>query len=141
MPDGVSGGRLLRYRSAAVDIEPARLKALLEADGEFRRASRLWSGSFALADEGGYVRIEVGRGQLESVDAGAGSPNADTVFKGPAEGWAKVFAPAPPPYYQDLVGGAVGRHGFAMSGDTLQMAAYYPAIQRAVRLAGQARGR
>lgn len=123
-----------------MDIDRDRLAALLAADGEFRRAARLWTGSFAFADEDGFVTVEVSRGRVQAVEAGAGSPAAGITFSGPAEGWAKVFAPVPPPYYQDLIGGAVGRHGFSILGDALQMAAYYPAIQRAVRLAGKARG-
>lgn len=122
-----------------MDINTNRLQELLLTDGEFRRASRLWTGSFALADERGYVQVNLRRGQLDSVHGGAGTPEADTTFSGPAEGWAKVFAAVPPPYYQDLIGGAVGRHGFAIHGDSLQMAAYCPAIQRAVRLAAEAR--
>ena len=122
-----------------MDIDRDRLAELLTADGEFCRAIRLWTGSFAFADEAGFVSIEVSRGRVESVVFAAGSPSAGITFSGPAEGWSKVLAPVPPPYYQDLIGGAVGRHGFGIAGDSLQMAAYYPAIQRAVRLASEAR--
>jgi len=123
-----------------MDIEPDRWHTLLKADAEFCRASRLWTGSFALADETGFVSVTVAGGDVRGVVTGAGASSAEVTFSGPAEGWAKVLAAVPPPYYQDLIGGAVGRHGFLVSGDVTRMAAYYPAIQRAVRLAATARG-
>lgn len=121
-------------------VELDHWRQLLENDGEFRRASRLWSGSFAFADEEGFVGVRLQRGAVADVSAGDGPGIGDTVFRGPKDGWAKVMADVPPPYFQDLIGGAVGRHGFTIEGDTLQMAAYYPAIQRAVRLAARAGG-
>lgn len=77
-------------------------------------------------------------GEVASVGTGNGAVAADVVFIGPAAGWDQVFAAVPPPFYQDLLGGAVGHHGFSASGDTTTMAAYYAAIQRAVVLAGRA---
>ncbi len=131
--------RALSFRGR-MDIEPDRWHTLLKADAEFCRASRLWTGSFALADETGFVSVTVAGGDVRGVVTGAGASSAEVTFSGPAEGWAKVLAAVPPPYYQDLIGGAVGRHGFLVSGDVTRMAAYYPAIQRAVRLAATARG-
>jgi hypothetical protein len=118
-------------------IDEQSLRAVLEADGEFRRAARLWTGSFAFrTDDGAGVRIELRDGRVVGVEV-PGSGPATVAFSGPADGWANVFAPAPPPYYQDLIGGAVGRHGFGVEGDLTAMAAHYGAIARAVVLVGR----
>lgn len=115
-----------------------RWQELLESDGEFRRAARSWSGSFAFADGESHTVAYLTDGAIVGVASGGGPAQADIVFVGPREGWAKVFAAEPPPYFQDLVGGACGRHGFTVSGDLLSMSAHYPAIQRAAVLAGKA---
>ena len=115
-------------------IDPVNLREALERDGEFRRASRQWSGSFAFGDEERFVRIELAGGEVSSIAVLPGRPEATVVFHGPRDGWRNVFAELPPPYYQDLVGGAVGRHGFTLTGDLSVMAAYYGAIKRAARV-------
>lgn len=138
-PLGGPGARALWFRGR-MDIEPDRWCTLLKADAEFCRASRLWTGSFAFADEAGFVSVNVASGDITGAVTAAGPSSAEITFYGPVEGWAKVLAAVPPPYYQDLIGGAVGRHGFLVYGDAAELAAYYPAIQRAVRLAATARG-
>ena len=124
--------------SAPVEsIDEAGWKRALKSDGAFRRATRGWTGSFAFSDGHLHVCVVLESGGVVSVSADDGTIEADVVFVGPAEGWERVFAAAPPPYYQDLLGGAVGHHGFSATGDTATMAAYYGAIQRAVFVAGK----
>ena len=127
------------YHSRRVlGIDTADVVMALVDDGEFRRAARQWTGSFAFTDGMDYLLFRVEAGELDAVFASDGEVEAEVVFLGPADGWAKVFAAVPPPYYQDLVGGAVGRHGFGVSGDLAVMSAHYAAIQRAVAVTGSA---
>lgn len=119
------------------DIDTTVLARLLADDGEFARAARWWVGSFAFSDGTNQLHITVVPGAPAAIVEAAGSP-AEVVFTGPPEGWANVFAAVPPPFYQDLVGGAVGRHGFTVTGDLLTMSAYYGAIVRAAQLVGVA---
>jgi hypothetical protein len=119
----------------AIDVKD--LRARLSRDGEFTRYARQWTGSFAFLDEASHLRIEVRDGLVAGVSNGPNAGSADVAIAGPADGWQKVFAPLPPPFYQDLLGGAVGRHGFAPSGDLGTLTAYYGAIQRAAVLAGR----
>lgn len=118
-------------------IDPQRYRIALENDGEFRRASRGWTGSFAFFDGSRHLAASLSNGVVVNARSGDGTPEADITFCGPEEGWRQVFAAVPPPYYQDLLGGAVGRHGFAPSGDLAVMAAYYGAIRRAAVVAGR----
>lgn len=118
-----------------LEVDTEVLRRRLEEDGEFRRGARLWTGSFAFQDEASCICIELQDGRLAGVTSAGGTP--DVTITGPAAGWEKVFAAVPPPYYQDLMGGAVGRHGFTFSGDLTTLLAYYAAIQRAVVVAGQ----
>jgi hypothetical protein len=107
----------------------------LRADGEFRRASRGWTASVGFSDSQSYISFGVVSGKLVYAACDRGPLAADITFTGPPEGWRQVLSDTPAPYYQDLIGGAVGRHGFAMRGDVLLLAPYYQAIQRAVTLA------
>ena len=118
-----------------MEVDATALRRRLEEDAEFRRAARQWTGSFAFRDETSSLCIELQSGRLTGVTSEGETPNV--TITGPSEGWAKVFAAVPPPYYQDLMGGAIGRHGFTVSGDLATLAAYYAAIQRAAVLTGQ----
>lgn len=119
------------------DLPPERFASALAEDGEFRRAIRLWTGSMAFSDGERHLLVRVADGVLAGVVAGAGVPEANVLFVGPAEGWRQVLAPVPPPYYQDLLGGAAGHHGFLPGGDLDTLCQYYPAVVRAVAIAGE----
>ena len=118
-------------------IDAQRWSDALRDDGEFRRSARLWTGSFAFSDGEGHLRLELAAGTPIAATAGPGESSADVTFSGPSAGWRNLFAATPPPFYQDLLGGAVGHHGFVPGGDLVTMAAYYGAIQRAAQVAGR----
>lgn len=120
-----------------LDIDVKDLRRRLQGDAEFARAARHWTGSFGFATEDVGLRVLVEAGRVREVLCEKDAPAAEVKITGPADGWANVFAAVPPPYFQDLVGGAVGRHGFTISGDLLVLSAYYGAIQRAAVLAGR----
>lgn len=120
------------------NLDRSAWQSLLEADVEFRRACRAWTGSLALFDGTVHALLGVLDGSVAEAAVAVGIPAADITFEGPPEGWQHVFEAAPPPYYQDLLGGAVAHHGFEVHGDLLQLAVRYPAVQRAVALAGVA---
>jgi hypothetical protein len=120
-----------------LEIDASDVHQRLSADGEFLRYARQWTGSFGFSDGVAHVRVSLSGGAVSEVASGAEAPTADVVVQGPAEGWKNVFAAVPPPYYQDLLGGAIGRHGFVPAGDISVLAAYYGAIQRAAVVIGQ----
>jgi hypothetical protein len=120
-----------------LEIDVDDVQQRLSADGEFLRYARQWTGSFGFSDGVAHVRVSLAGGAVSEVASGTEAAAADVVIQGPAEGWKNVFAAVPPPYYQDLLGGAVGRHGFLPAGDFSVLAAYYGAIQRAAVLIGQ----
>ncbi|MEO8538519.1 MAG: hypothetical protein ABI577_02175, partial [bacterium] len=67
-----------------LNIDPERLAKALRSDGEFLRACRLWTGSFAFFDGQMHVLVEVKSGKLADVRSGSGEPQAGVVFTGPA---------------------------------------------------------
>lgn len=108
-----------------------KLVDAINADPEFRLASRFWNGSFRLAmgDDEAYL-FRVRDGSIVDVNA------APTVFDawdfevaGPADGWREMMAAVPRPFYQDPFA-AVLRHGFRLGGDVESFFAYHAALRR-----------
>jgi hypothetical protein len=102
-------------------------------DGEFKIAARLWDGDVVLVSGADAVRLVVKGGRV--IEASAATPDADAQIRvvGPAEGWAKMLQPAPPPFYQDLYGAQI-HHGFVIHGAIEDVGPYYPALRRLIEL-------
>ena len=110
--------------------DPARLEAGANADPEFRLAARYWNATLSLESTTRALRVEIVEGRIANCREGeAGGPATITV-RAPDDGWAQFLAPVPRPFYQDLLGGCVQHHGFAVAGDLLTLSAYYQATQR-----------
>ncbi len=110
--------------------DPAELQRSANADPEFRLAARYWDATLSLESPSRALRVEITDGSIASCrESEPGQPATITVVAS-AEGWAQFLAPLPRPFYQDLLGGCVQHHGFAVKGDVLSLSAYYQASQR-----------
>ena len=115
-----------------------RLARLCAGDGEFRLASRHWTGTLRLdlgtdaADlrlrDGAAVEVVVAEGQQP---AGPGHVG----ISGSADLWEKVLAPVPERFFNDVVPAQLV--GLAVSGDQETFWQYYPAIRRVVEMLRQ----
>jgi hypothetical protein len=110
--------------------DPTRLRSSANADAEFRMAARYWNATLSLESPSRALRIEIADGQVTGCREGDPGEPATVTVTGPAEGWAEFLAPVPRPFYQDLIGGCVQHHGFALAGDLLSLSAYYQATAR-----------
>lgn len=110
--------------------DPTRLQASTNADPEFRLAARYWNATLSLESPSRALRVEIADGQVASCrESEAGQPATIAVVASD-DGWTQFLAPLPRPFYQDLLGGCVQHHGFAVTGDMLALSAYYQATQR-----------
>jgi len=110
--------------------DPARLRAGANADPEFRLAARYWNATLSLESPTRALRVEIAEGQIVDCREGEAGQSATITVVAPDDGWAQFLAPAPRPFYQDLLGGCVQHHGFTVAGDMLTLSAYYQATQR-----------
>ena len=110
--------------------DPARLQAGANADPEFRLAARYWNATLSLESSTRALRVEIAEGRVAHCREGEAGEPATITVTAPDDGWAQFLAPAPRPFYQDLLGGCVQHHGFAVAGDLLTLSAYYQATQR-----------
>jgi hypothetical protein len=111
-----------------------RLEARFAADAELARAARHWTGALYLADGARRtaLRFEAGRvagAGAASAPAGAG----DIEVTATPEQWAKLLAPVPEAFYQDVFG-AAAQHGVGFGGDPDTMFAYYAALRRVLEI-------
>ena len=119
------------------ELEP--LQARLASDPELARAARHWTGALHLAVGGTRhaVRFDAGR----CVSAGRASAPVgarDIEVSASPEQWAKLLAPVPEAFYQDVFG-AAAQHGVGFSGDVETMYAYYAALRRVLDILREAR--
>ena len=100
------------------------------ADGEFRMAARYWTGGLVL--EIGDRRLAL---RLSDGEAQAGPPAGEEgvlFLSAPESLWAKLLAPAPPPFFNDL--GPALALGMQRRGDPELHAQYFGAVMRAIEL-------
>jgi hypothetical protein len=115
-------------------VDPARLRASVNADPEFRLAARFWHATVSLESPGRALRVEIADGQVTACgESDAGQPATITV-RAPEDGWTQLLAAVPGPFYQDLIGGCAQHHGFQVTGDILSLSAYYQAVTRLLTL-------
>ena len=111
----------------------SRLPAAANDDGEFKIAARLWDGDVVLVSGDDVVRLTVTAGRITEATAAPANTDAQIRIAGPAEGWAKMLQPLPPPFYQDLYGAQI-HHDFAIQGAIEDVGPYYPALRRLIEL-------
>ncbi len=99
-------------------------------DGEFRLAARHWTGGLVLeiGDRSLGLRLDDGK-----VTGGEPGGEGDVMtLSAPASLWARLLAPVPPPFFNDI--GAAWSQGLERGGDPLVHAQYHGAAMRAVEL-------
>jgi hypothetical protein len=106
------------------------VRARCTEDGEFRLATRFWTGSVRLELPGAPLLVSLRDGAIVAT-AGAATQATLTV-SAPDDLWAKLLAAVPPPMFNDIAPAAA--FGLTVSGDTETYWQYYPAIQRLVQL-------
>jgi len=111
----------------------ARLPDAANNDGEFKLAARLWDGDVVLVSGDDGVRLGIEAGRIIDVARAQKDAPAQIRVIGPADGWAKMLQPAPPPFYQDVFA-ASARHGFQIDGAIEDVGPYYPALRRLIEL-------
>lgn len=115
---------------------PARtsqnLAALCAADGEFRIASRHWTGGLRLefGTEAAGVKLE--QGAISAGDPGKGDAGVLTLSGAP-EMWDLLLAAKPPRLHTDISTLIVAGR-LTLDGDRVLYAQYYPAVMRAIEL-------
>ena len=117
-----------------------RAVELAKTDGEFRIASREWTGTLRIVvdEQTHVVKMEAGRAtSVATDDAGDAPIPGEVVLAGPAAVWEQMLVAVPRPFYQDIQG--AGRHGFVLGGDPQRGAQYLAALQRFVGLLRAAR--
>jgi len=115
---------------------PARtsqnLAALCAADGEFRIASRHWTGGLRLEFGASSACVKLEQGLASAGDPGKGAAGVLTLSGAP-EVWDLLLAAKPPRLNTDISTLIVtGR--LALDGDRVLHAQYYPAVMRAIEL-------
>jgi hypothetical protein len=116
----------------------AALADRFAADRELALAARFWHGALHFAAGSARVALcfEPGRApRVEPSGAPAGARDVEIAAE-PAE-WAKLLAPVPAPFYQDVFGAAL-HHPVSLGGDFETLYAYYPAIRRVIELLREA---
>ena len=110
--------------------DPTRLLIATNADPEFRLAARYWNATLSLQSSADALMVEITNGTVTACREGDAGQAVTITVAGSDDGWAEFLAPAPRPFYQDLLGGCVQHHGFRVDGDIASLAAYYQASQR-----------
>lgn len=108
---------------------------LIEAcrnDGEFRLASRHWTGSLRLEAPGGVCAIRFDDGKVGPARDSSDAKGA-IVLKASDDIWAKLLSPKPPRLHNDI-SVLVARQDMTMQADPVCYAQYYPAVMRALEL-------
>ncbi len=117
-----------------VRLSPKDLQTALNADSEFRIASRYWDGSLCFEFGAEVCRLALQGGEVVSIDATASKPGrADVVVKAPIEDWAKLLEKVPPPFYQEFYPASM-HHGFRLEGDPDYIWPYYWALRRSAEI-------
>jgi hypothetical protein len=110
-----------------------RVLAKANDDPEFKIAARMWNADLELVAGDDVVRTAIRNGRVTASSGAAnGVPSIRVV--GPADGWARMLQPHPPPFYQDLFGATI-YHGFKIDGAVEHFGPYYAALRRLLEIA------
>src|SRR5258705_9572684 len=117
----------------------AALRMRFERDPELGHAVRFWTGAlyFQAGSARSALRFENGRLAEAGPSAALAGPRDVEISAAPGE-WAKLLAPLPAPFYQDVFGASL-HHPASLGGDVEALYAYYPAIRRVLEILREAR--
>ena len=114
-------------------IDWQELKDILDRDPEFRHTIRHWTATlrFSIGDTHHLLRVE--DGTVVELSACTAQAPCNVFVSGPESDWRELLRPVPRPFYQDVLFASV-HHGFELSPEAHDYAAYYPAIRRFVEV-------
>jgi hypothetical protein len=119
------------------ELEP--FSARFAADAELARAARHWTGALHFDDGTRRAALRFEDGRFAGATRGSASAGArDIEVRATPEQWAKLLAPVPEAFYQDVFG-AASQHGVGFGGDPETMYAYYAALRRVLDILREAR--
>ena len=110
--------------------EVARVIEVINADPEFRLASRFFSQDILLIVGESKCIVKVRDGIVTELKLDPTFMNPWSFFiKGSGEAWQKFLHPLPPPFFTDLYG-CIARQNFEIGGDIEAVFAHYWAVTR-----------
>jgi pimeloyl-ACP methyl ester carboxylesterase len=101
-------------------------------DGEFTLAARHWNGGVTLAIDDDRLTLRLDAGVPTAAPLG-GEAGVITLA-GDAATWARVLAPQPPRFHNDVMANISLDQGLSRAADPVVFAQYYPAVMRAIEL-------
>ena len=110
----------------------ASLAARAAADGEFRLAARYWTGTLTIDLDSTVLGFRVDDGIISAAEPGMRARDTHIGLSAPPDVWDKVLAPAPPPFFNDMM--PARAFGLRVSGDEETLWQYYPAVRRLIDL-------
>jgi pimeloyl-ACP methyl ester carboxylesterase len=114
--------------------ESSRVCQAINADPEFRLASRLFSRDILLTIGEIQCLIKIRDGAVVEIKHDPTFMNPWSFFiKGSADAWGKFLQPIPPPTYTDLYG-AIARRHFEIGGDIEAAFAHFWAVTRMLEI-------
>lgn len=106
----------------------------LNTDPEFAINSRHWNATIKLSVGSTDHVIEIVDGRVRSIATNPELLDEPSIsLGGPEEVWDEILKAEPRPFYHDVFG-AIIHHGLIMTGNTVPLYAYYPAIRRMVEV-------
>ncbi len=114
-------------------IDWPKLLKSLESDGEFGVAARLWDGTVRLDLGAESTLLTIEQGRVRGAETVAADASCDVFLTAPRDVWERMLEPVPAPFFHDLIG-ALQHHGLLLDLESLDLAAYYPALRRLVEL-------
>ena len=110
----------------------ARWLAACASDGEFRIASRHWTGGLVLDSPMARLALRLEGGAVVGTDTRAGDAGVIAV-RATEEAWAQLLAEKPPRFFNDI-SLLLGAGSATLEADPVLYAQYYPAVMRAIEL-------
>ncbi len=110
------------------------LRVALNTDPEFQLSARYWNGRVKLDFGDRVYIISVHDGVVENIEEDPTMYDpCDLSISASSEGWDKLLAATPRPFYQDMYSASV-HHEFDIEGDLEQFFAYHAALRRMTQI-------
>jgi len=115
-------------------IEINRVRDAVNADAEFRLASRFFSKDILLVAGDSKCIVKVREGVVTEIELNPTFMNPWSFFiKGGVDAWEKFLRPIPPPLFTDLYG-CISRQHFELGGDIEAAFAHFWAVTRMLEI-------
>jgi len=116
----------------ATNLTSATLARRCGEDGEFRLASRFWTGGLRLEIGATLASVKLGNGIIVKGEAVSGEPGVITLVAD-ASVWDKLLAAKPPRFFNDIAN-LIGMGQMTVQAEGLIYSQYYAAVMRAIEV-------